>query len=102
VKRLLATMVLCLLVSCSPLPVRGIVVRKQYRPPWVQFITHSTGKTFWVQQIHHPESWEIVVQSDGTTGDTGQFLVVVPRERFDELGLGDVWMREDTVVETDQ
>lgn len=97
-KRIL--IVLCLILAgCERPPVRGIVMKKQYRPAWIQTTFVMVGKVMVPQIIHHPEQWDIVIQPDGTHGSDACCLVVVSEHRFRELEVGDVWEREDTIKE---
>lgn len=92
---------LVLLVGCTPhVPMSGVVVKKQYRPAWTQIVFFYDGRgAMYPTPIFHPERWELVIQSDGTDGEEGQFLVVVSERRYESLGVGDVWKRDDTVTE---
>lgn len=90
---------LLLAVGCKPDPMRGIVAKKNHRGPWTQFLPILAGKTVIVVPVRHPEQWDIVVQSDGTTDEEGQFLVVVSRDSWDKLQVGGIWERSDTVHE---
>lgn len=85
-----------LVAGCSAQPVRGVIAKKNHRGGWVQFI--QVDKT--TIPIMHPDQWDIVVQNDGTTGEKGRFLVVVSQRYWDQVNIGDVWERADTIRES--
>lgn len=91
--------ILVLAVGCAPTPVRGIVAKKNHRPAWTELRPMMTGRSGIVLPIRHPEQWDIVVQSDGTDGGEGRFLVVVTQSYWEACDIGDVWQRADTVYE---
>ncbi len=82
--------------ACEPTPVRGVVVKKQHRSQWIQVSNIMVGKVIVPQTIVHPEQWDLVVQNDGTTGETGQFLVITSRAEWEQIMVGDVWQKADT------
>lgn len=53
-----------------PQPGRATVIDHQHTAAWTQTIIHNTGKTSWVQIIHHPESWALVMELDDGRTDT--------------------------------
>lgn len=61
------------------------VVGREYRPPWVQAITHSTGSMTWTQCVYHPASWCLIMEVDGlrddVTVDEKTFTVVPDGEK---------------------
>lgn len=74
-------------------PLEGVIIRKSYRPAWTQHSFIMAGKVMVPTQIHHPESWWLVVQETGTKGDAGQFCFEVTKAAYQRLAVGDDWER---------
>ena len=97
-KRFLALMLLsciCLLTACEELT-EGVVVEKNYHKEetYVSFIPMviSTGKTTITNiipmVIHHPESWEIIIEGE-FEGKVTQENYFVTNGFFDGIKVGD-------------
>lgn len=89
----LAAVLLFVLAACSQPPMRGIIIKKNYRPSWTQHYVVFINDMPVHQQIVHPAQWDIVIQADGTGDDEGQHLVVVSQEYWEAVEVGDIWER---------
>lgn len=98
IRTIAAVLLLCLAAfGCEQPPMRGIIIKKNHRGMWVQIVPISTGRSVLMTTIVHPEQWDVVIQADGTDGDTGQHLVVVRESYWNSVRVGDVWERADTI-----
>jgi len=53
-----------------PQPGSATVVDRERTAAWTQTIIHNNGKTIWVQVIHHPESWALVMELEDGRRDS--------------------------------
>jgi hypothetical protein len=74
-----------------PMTGPGVVVRKVHRPSITTFVL--SGKV--MVPVTNPERWELVVQPDGTGDDDAQRVVVVDRDKYEEVEVGDTWAAPD-------
>ena len=107
--RAIAALIAVAISGCGEnVPMRGVVVKKNHRPSWVQTMLNPVfdgdGRLMYFTQIDvvHPEQWDIVVRPDGTDDATDDVLVVVTERRWDGLSVGGVWERGDTVMEVER
>lgn len=95
-----AIVLLVLLLGCERAPVRGIVIKKQYCPSWIQIIFIPNADPSYpgtIVPIHYPEQWDMVIQPDGTHGPNDCTLIVTDHATWDHLQIGDIWERPDTI-----
>ena len=75
------------------LPESGVIIRKAHHGAWTQFV--STGKA--TVPIHHPESWHLIVDSDGT-----EYAVRVKKSRWESAIIGDQWVKQPVIMESEE